>query len=207
MSNFSEVRYAGLDDGDRRYGLHPMARYPATANRPPYRRNYEEALDQDVAIKHLDGEQAGWSDAQLLGRVIEVSDAADGHIHRRTMVVLAVSDIKFLQCVLVCRHPEIGTHGQEFHKAHIPVVESRQHRHGWQEPRSSPPPARVVTVAIEDRSKYALRDGCYINLQHAWTVRNEVMFRNIGTVEDFQELRTNFKEVQSRMYENPSEST
>lgn len=205
MLGHSETRHVGLA-GDGRYGL-PTTPYQNPATWHPYPKSQDEPLDQDVAVRHLDGEpeaskQADWSDdTQLLGHVIEVSDAADGHIHRRTMVVLAVTAIKFLQCVLVCRHPQTQTHGPEFYMAHIHVVDSRraseQRQHVWQE---TVLPVRVVNIVIEDRGRYALRDNCYINLQHAWTVRNELMFRNIGIVADFQELKANFREVQRILY-------
>jgi hypothetical protein len=64
-----------------------------------------------------------WIDSQLLGRVIELS-AEDTHLHRRTMVVMAVSTgARFLQCLHVCRHPEMLKNSAGFYETHVAVVE------------------------------------------------------------------------------------
>lgn len=152
---------------------------------------------QDVAIQHIHCEpeaslQTDWIDNQLLGRVIELS-AEDTHLHRRTMVVMAISTgVKFLQCLHICRHPEMLRNSAEFYETHVAVVE-KSRAEGLLIPGD-------VAVVIDRPEMYALRRHCYINYQHVWTVRRDVIFRNIGSVADFQGLKLNFREAQKRLY-------
>lgn len=164
---------------------------PPYLDRPPH---------QDVAIQHICYEpeasmQTDWIDNQLLGRVIELS--TDCSLHRRTMVVMAVTTCaRFLQGVHICRHPEILENSAEFHETHIAVVGR---------PRGEEQPIQgKVAVVISHPEIYALRTYCYINPQHVWTVRRDVMFRNIGLVDDFQRLKEGFRDAQKRLYEDKS---
>lgn len=165
--------------------------FPAYVDRPPH---------QDVAIQHIHCEpeaslQTDWADSQLTGRVIELS-AADTHLHRRTMVVMAISTgARFLQCLHICRHPEVLRNSAGFYETHVAVVEGR-------EAEDLPAPSGNAAVTIDQPEIYALRTHCYINYQHVWTVRRDVIFRNIGSVADFPRLKYNFREAQKRLYED-----
>lgn len=142
--------------------------------------------------------QADWIDAHLVGRVIEVS-SKDSNLHRRTMIVMAISSgVKFLQCVLICRHPEMMGNSLHFYKTHVEVFDEGSMDYLQQGiTRNSISP---VFVKIEDPRKYALRRNCYINYEHVWTVRREEMFRNIGVVEDFKRLRGFFGLAQRALH-------
>lgn len=163
---------------------------------PPY---VDKPPHQNVAIQHIQCEpeaslQTDWIDNQLIGRVIELS-AEDTHLHRRTMVVMAISTgARFLQCLHICRHPETLGNSAEFYETHAAVVENR-----GAEDLLIP---GDVAVVIDRPEMYALRRHCYINYQHVWTVRRDVIFRNIGSVADFQGLKLNFKEAQKRLYKD-----
>ncbi|KAI7775635.1 hypothetical protein LA080_006513 [Diaporthe eres] len=160
----------------------------ASHGRPPH---------QDVAIQHIHCEpeaslQTDWIDNQLIGRVIELS-SEDTHLHRRTMVVMAISTrVRFLQCLHICRHPEMLSNSAEFYETHVAVADK-----GGAEGLLIPGEAAVV---IDRPEMYALRRHCHINYQHVWTVRRDVIFRNIGSVADFQGLKNNFREAQKRLY-------
>lgn len=115
------------------------------------------------------------------------------------MVVMAISKaIKFLQCVLICRHPEMSRQSSDFYETHVAVVDKRKSNfiyHGLVQHDQTP-----VGIIIEDPGKYALREHCYINIQHIWTVRRETMFRNIGEIDDFKRLKEDFWEAQKMLY-------
>lgn len=154
---------------------------------------------QDVAIQHIHCEpeaslQTDWTDSHLLGRVIELS-GEDTHLNRRTMVVMAVSTgARFLQCLHICRHPETLKNSAEFYETHVAVVEKRGH-----ENLLVPGDTAVI---IDHPETYALRNHCYINYQHVWTVRRDVGFRNIGLVDDYQRLKQKFREAQKVLYQD-----
>lgn len=181
--------------------LHPGHRFlslafPTYVDRPPH---------QDVAIQHIHCEpeaslQTDWADSQLTGRVIELS-AADTHLHRRTMVVMAVSTgARFLQCLHICRHPEVLRNSARFYETHVAVVEGR--REAEEDLPAARPSGGGAAVTIDQPEMYALRTHCYINYQHVWTVRRDVIFRNIGSVADFPRLKSSFREAQKRLYED-----
>lgn len=95
----SEARPASFDTPSERPRpstvVYPVHAIFSPAN-PPY---VDKPPHQDVAIQHIHCEpeaslQTDWIDSQLLGRVIELS-AEDTHLHRRAMVVMAVSAGQF----------------------------------------------------------------------------------------------------------------
>lgn len=196
----TKARPVDLRTQDERQWPHPAA-YPGHTvvglAHPPY---VDRPPHQDVAIQHIHCEpeaslQTDWIDSQLIGRVIELS-SEDAHLHRRTMVVMAISTgVRFLECLHICRHPEMLRNSAEFYETHVAVVDKRT--------AGDVPTAPENTAVIIDQPEiYALRTHCYINYQHVWTVRRNVRFRNIGSVADFQTLKHNFREAQKRLYED-----
>lgn len=201
LSVLAQTEARPVDSHPQNGGQWPhTAMYPGhtvlSVTHPPY---VDKPPHQDVAVQHIHCEpeaslQTDWIDSQLLGRVIELS-AEDTHLHRRTMVVMAISTgVRFLQCLHICRHPEMLRNSAEFYETHVAVVEK-----SGAEGLLIPGDAAVV---IDRPEMYALRRHCYINYQHVWTVRRDVIFRNIGSVADFQGLKHNFREVQKRLYED-----
>lgn len=194
-----EARFVGFDPpkgGPTPYTATHLGQTVVSLAHPPY---IDKPPHQDVAIQHVYCEpeaslQTDWIDSHLLGRVIELS-AEDTHLHRRTMVVMAVSTgAKFLQCLHICRHPEMLKNSAEFYETHVAVVEKREH-----ETMLVPGDMAVI---IDHPEMYALRNHCYINYQHVWTVRRDVRFRNIGLVDDYQRLKQNFREAQKVLYQD-----
>ncbi|KAG6357859.1 hypothetical protein INS49_013740 [Diaporthe citri] len=121
---------------------------------PPY---IDKPPHQDVAIRHIHCEpeaslQMDWIDNQLVGRVIELS-VEDTHLHRRTMVAMAISTgVRFLQCLDICRHPEMLRNSAGFYETHVAVVEK-----SGAEGLLIPGDAAVV---IDRPEMYALRRHC-----------------------------------------------
>lgn len=149
--------YTATHSGHTVFGL----ANPPYIDRPPH---------QDVAIQHIHCEpeasmQTDWIDSQLLGRVIELSAGGDSHLDRRTMVVMAISTgARFLQCLHICRHPEMLRDSAEFYETHVAVAERRSSA-------GDPPVPGSAAVVIDHPEMYALRKHCYINYQHVWTGR------------------------------------
>lgn len=163
---------------------------PPCVDKPPH---------EDVEIQHIHCEleaspQTDRIDSQLLGRVIELSDEASLH-HRRTMVVMAIcTGDRFLHCLHICHHPGMIRNNAELYGTHVTVVEN---------PRAEDllMPGDVAVI-LDHPEMHALRTHCYINFQHVWMVPEDVIFRNIGSVADFQRLKNDFREAQRRLYED-----
>lgn len=78
------------------------------------------------------------------------------HLHRRTMVVMAVSTgAGFPQCLHICRHPEMLRNSAEFYETHVAVVEKRA--------ADDPPIPDNAAFIIDRPEMYALRSHCYVN--------------------------------------------
>lgn len=196
----TKARPVDLHTKNERQWPHPAA-YPGHTVVGLVHHSYvDKPPHQDVAIQHIHCEpeaslQTDWIDSQLIGRVIELS-AEDTHLHRRTMVVMAISKrVRFLQCLHICRHPEMLENSAEFYETHVAVVDTCT-------AEDVPTAPENTAVIIDQPEIYALRTHCYINYQHVWTVRRNVRFRNIGSVADFQTLKHDFREAQKRLYED-----
>jgi hypothetical protein len=111
------------------------------------------------------------------GRLIGVYSDTDSSINGRTMIVLSVSDHGFVQYLALCRHE--GHAGEErgsFYKAHAAVYRDN----------TSPPTAKhskTVNAPIEitlKRSGHNIKDSCYINFEHTWTLQAHVPVVDLG---------------------------
>lgn len=82
----------------------------------------------------------------------------------------------------------------ELHETHVTVVEN---------PRAEDllMPGDVAVI-LDDPEMHSLRTNCYINYQHVWMVQEDVIFKSIGSVADFQRLKNAFREAQRRLYED-----
>lgn len=107
----------------------------------------------------------------------------DSSISGRTMIVLSVSDHGFVQCLTLCRHE--GHTGEErgsFYKAHAAV-----HRD-----TTSPPTAKhskTINPPFEitlKKSGHNIKDSCYINFEHTWTLLEHVPVVDLGYVRKSQ---------------------
>lgn len=113
------------------------------------------------------------------GRLIGVYTDTDSSINGRTMIVLSVSGHGFVQCLALCRHE--GHTGEErgsFYKAHAAVYRDN----------TSPPTAshaKIINAPIEitlKRSAHNIKDSCYINFEHTWTLQDNVPVVDLGYV-------------------------
>lgn len=74
------------------------------------------------------------------------------------MVVMAISTgVRFLQCLHICRHPEMLRNSTEFYETHVAVVDKGT--------AGDVPTAHDNTAVtnIDQPEIYALRTHCYIN--------------------------------------------
>ncbi|KAE9375146.1 hypothetical protein N431DRAFT_436668 [Stipitochalara longipes BDJ] len=135
--------------------------------------------DQDLEYRPYRG-----SDFFFPGRLIGVYSDTDSSISDRTMIVLAVSGHGFIQCLALCRHEgHTGEERDSFYKAHAAVYRDN----------TSPPPtathATMVNAPIEislKRSRHNLKDSCYINFEHTWTLQEHVPVVDLGYVRKSQ---------------------
>jgi hypothetical protein len=126
----------------------------------------EMSDDQDLEYMSYRGQEFFFP-----GRLIGVYSDTDSSINGRTMIVLSVSGHSFVQCLALCRHE--GHTGEErgsFYKAHAAVYRDN----------ISPPMAThatTINAPIEiklKRSGHNIKDSCYINFEHTWTLQAHV---------------------------------
>jgi hypothetical protein len=117
------------------------------------------------------------------GRLIGVDSDTDSSIHGHAMIVLSVSDHGFVQCLSLCRHE--GHTGEErgsFYKAHVAV-----HRDTTSPPTAKHP--KTINPSFEitlKKSGHNIKDSCYINFEHTWTLLEHVPVVDLGYVRKSQ---------------------
>jgi hypothetical protein len=117
------------------------------------------------------------------GRLIGVYSDTDSSINGRTMIILSVSDHGFVQCLALCRHEgHTGEERRSFYKAHAAVHSDT----------TSPPTAKyskIINAPIEVTLKkpgHNIKDSCYVNFEHTWTLQEHVPVVDLGYVRKSQ---------------------
>lgn len=153
----------------------------------------ETSNDQDLEYMSYRGQEFFFP-----GRLIGVYSDTDSSINGRTMIVLSVSDHGFVQCLALCRREgHTGEERSSFYKAHAAV-----HRDN-----TSPPTAKyskTVNAPIEitlKKSVHNIKDSCYINFEHTWTLQSHVPVVDLGYVRRSQRknLLVTHERIQSEL--------
>ncbi|KAN0112258.1 hypothetical protein V8E51_005209 [Hyaloscypha variabilis] len=113
------------------------------------------------------------------GRLIGVDSDTDSSIHGHAMIVLSVSDHGFVQCLSLCRHEgHTGEEKSSFYKAHAAI-----YRHNGSPPVATHTPTinRPIEIALK-RSGHHIKDSCYVNFEHTWTLQAHVPVVDLGYV-------------------------
>jgi hypothetical protein len=130
--------------------------------------------DQDLEYMSYRGQEFFFP-----GRLIGVYSDTDSSINGRTMIVMSVSDHGFVQCLALCRHE--GHTGEErgsFYRAHAAIYRDN----------TSPPVAThapMINNPIEitlKKSGHDIKDSCYVNFEHTWTLQAHVPVVDLGYV-------------------------
>jgi hypothetical protein len=138
------------------------------------------------------------------GRLILISDDEnDGAIRGCAMIILKVSDHGFPQCLMLCRHHGMEGDSEEraFWEAHsvvcsVTVKPKDAFVRGWPNP--------PIMVQLSNPSATGLVDNCFVNYQHTWTLRKDIVKAMVvGKVQgdDLKKVMECYKRVQSLMYE------
>jgi hypothetical protein len=138
------------------------------------------------------------------GRLILISDDEnDGAIRGCAMIILKVSDHGFPQCLMLCRHHGMDGDDEErlFWEAHSVVCAvTVKPRDAYVRGQPNPP----IMVQLSNPSTTRLVDNCFVNYQHTWTLRKDVVKAMVvGKVqgEDLKKVMECYKRVQNLMYE------
>jgi hypothetical protein len=117
------------------------------------------------------------------GRLIGVSPDADSSMGGRTMIVLSVSDQGFVQCLSLCRHEgHTGEEKASFYHTHAAV-----HRDTTSPPTTKHSKAKNAPIEITlKKSGHNIKDSCYINFEHTWTLQAHVPVVDVGHVRKSQ---------------------
>jgi hypothetical protein len=132
------------------------------------------------------------------GRFVMITDN-DRTLYHRAMIVMAKSADSTLQCVSLCHHPGLVPKDlRKFRKTHM-AVSAQQ---GSNQPATSSTDTVVVTFQDDVLDTCRLRENCWINCQHVWTIRSDVLLSLLGHVDDFTPLLTKFCEIQESLYKD-----
>lgn len=132
------------------------------------------------------------------GRLIGVYFPADSSINDRTMIVLSVSNHGFVQCVALCRHGDhTGEEHQSFYQTHA-VVQCDT------DSPSKTKHLKTIKASFEltlNKQGAKIKDSCYINFEHTWTLQSEVPVVDLGHVKKAQrkDLLLMHESVQSEL--------
>jgi hypothetical protein len=117
------------------------------------------------------------------GRLIGVYSDTDSSINGRTMIVLSVSDHGFVQCLALCRHEgHTGEEKASFYHTHAAV-----YRDNTSAPTTKHSKAKNAPIEITlKKSGHNIKDSCYINFEHTWTLQSHVPVVDFGHVRKSQ---------------------
>jgi hypothetical protein len=134
--------------------------------------------DQDLEYRPYRGREFFFP-----GRLIGVSSDIESSINGRTMIVLSVSDHGFVECLTLCRHEgHTGEEKPSFYHTHAAV-----HRDTTSAPTPNHSKAKNVPIEITlKKSGHNIKDSCYINFEHTWTLQEHVPVVDFGHVRKSQ---------------------
>lgn len=148
-------------------------------------------LDRTMITYQPEGENSFFSS----GRLLLIDENANNEaIAGRLLLVLAVSDHGWPQCVCVCRHKGYDeTIETAFYRAHTAVYgadKPQRHRKVKHEP-----------IQLEMEQWASLETDCYVNLEHTWTLSKNIRVAKVGWVSDGQrkELVEMYQQVQKAL--------
>lgn len=156
-------------------------------------------MEADETIILLSGQEPvstrNWASQMKPGRFIMIADM-ERTLYHRGMIVMAKSDDGSLQCVSLCHHPGLDpTEKQEHLKTHVPVYPQRSGE-------TSSKTTVIVSFQAGVEKMCDLRENCYINYQHVWTItiRSDVLLSPLGHVKGFAPVLDRFCEMQKDLY-------
>lgn len=131
------------------------------------------------------------------GRLIGVPSSYHNQALRgRTLLVLTVSNHGWAQCVCLCQHEGLnGRERRSFYRAHGAIYSEGPPRH-FDRAEHAPIPAKMSNM------EYKIREDCYVNFEHTFSLNRDFTVASLGTVEDKKKLIEVYQKVQKSMYEN-----
>lgn len=173
---------------------------------PPFQSSSSEHQDHPDSFETVEFGRTGppkykrQTDADYFhcGRLIGVPSNDQNQLLRgRTLLVLTVSNHGWAQCVCLCRHEGLnGLERRPFYRAHGAIY-SKDSSSVRQLSRTEHDPINAKMSNVE----YKIREDCYINFEHTFTLNKDFTVASLGTVEDKQRLVEMYQKVQNSMYE------
>jgi hypothetical protein len=128
-------------------------------------------------------------------RLIGVCPDTDSAINGRTMIVLSVSDHGFVQCLSLCRHE--SEERASFYHSHAAIYCDTTSAPATKHLKIKNAPVEIMLK----KPGHSIKDSCYINFEHTWTLQSHVPVVGLGHVRNSQRkgLLSTYERVQNEL--------